>query len=108
MHGSPLAARVPSVDPVCLQTVNVFKSYFGGEFSEQSLKSNFVLIYELLDEILDFGYPQASTVACFCPAGRSDCVLRGPSVTASWIFHLTDASGKKQLEQQEAAQSSRT
>ena len=41
-----------------MQTVNVFKSYFGGEFSEQSLKSNFVLIYELLDEILDFGYPQ--------------------------------------------------
>ena len=38
--------------------MNVFKSYFGGEFSEQSLKSNFVLIYELLDEILDFGYPQ--------------------------------------------------
>ncbi|KAK9834776.1 hypothetical protein WJX74_010210 [Apatococcus lobatus] len=43
-----------------VQTVNVFKSYFGGEFSEQSLKSNFVLIYELLDEILDFGYPQVA------------------------------------------------
>lgn len=36
----------------------LFKNYFGGEFSEQSIKSNFVLIYELLDEILDFGYPQ--------------------------------------------------
>ena len=38
--------------------MKLFKSYFGGEFSELSIKSNFVLIYELLDEILDFGYPQ--------------------------------------------------
>ena len=40
------------------QMVTLLKSYFGGEFSEQSIKSNFVLIYELMDEILDFGYPQ--------------------------------------------------
>ncbi len=39
--------------------VTLLKSYFGGEFSEQSIKNNFVLIYELLDETLDFGYPQA-------------------------------------------------
>ena len=38
--------------------VTLLKSYFGGEFSEQSIKNNFVLIYELLDETLDFGYPQ--------------------------------------------------
>ena len=44
----------------CLQVVTLCKSYFGGEFSEQSIKNNFVLIYELLDEIMDFGYPQAS------------------------------------------------
>lgn len=41
--------------------VNLFKSYFGGEFSEQSIKNNFVLIYELLDETLDYGYPQVRT-----------------------------------------------
>lgn len=29
---------------------------------EESVKSNFVLIYELLDEILDFGYPQNSEI----------------------------------------------
>ncbi|OJJ02166.1 hypothetical protein ASPVEDRAFT_150850 [Aspergillus versicolor CBS 583.65] len=33
------------------------KSYFG-KFDEEAVKNNFVLIYELLDEILDFGYPQ--------------------------------------------------
>jgi len=47
------------VKPVMVvQVVSLCKSYFGGEFSEQSIKNNFVLIYELLDEIMDFGYPQ--------------------------------------------------
>ena len=35
----------------------VMQSYFG-KISEENVKNNFVLIYELLDEILDFGYPQ--------------------------------------------------
>lgn len=47
----------------CAQIVTLFKSYFGGEFSEQSIKGNFVLIYELLDETLDFGYPQVGVRA---------------------------------------------
>ena len=33
------------------------KSYFG-RFDEEAVKTNFVMVYELLDEILDFGYPQ--------------------------------------------------
>ncbi|PKY06219.1 adaptor complexes medium subunit family [Aspergillus campestris IBT 28561] len=33
------------------------RGYFG-KFDEEAVKNNFVLIYELLDEILDFGYPQ--------------------------------------------------
>ena len=37
--------------------VNLGRSYFG-RFDEEAVKSNFVMIYELLDEILDFGYPQ--------------------------------------------------
>ncbi|XP_074655145.1 AP-2 complex subunit mu [Tubulanus polymorphus] len=37
--------------------VEVMQSYFG-KISEENIKNNFVLIYELLDEILDFGYPQ--------------------------------------------------
>lgn len=39
--------------------INLGKSYFG-KLDEESIKNNFVLIYELLDEILDFGYPQNS------------------------------------------------
>lgn len=41
------------------QIVTLGRSYFG-KFDEDAVKSNFVLIYELLDEILDFGYPQNS------------------------------------------------
>ena len=35
----------------------VLKNYFG-DFTEESIRNNFVLIYELLDEVLDYGYPQ--------------------------------------------------
>ena len=31
---------------------------FGGRFNEELVKDNFMMIYELLDEVLDFGYPQ--------------------------------------------------
>lgn len=39
------------------KTVEVMTNYFG-KVSEENVKNNFVLIYELLDEINDFGYPQ--------------------------------------------------
>lgn len=35
----------------------MFKEYFF-ELEEESLRDNFVIIYELLDEMMDFGYPQ--------------------------------------------------
>lgn len=41
-----------------VEAVALFKSYFGGSFDEDAIRNNFVLIYELLDEIMDFGYPQ--------------------------------------------------
>lgn len=37
--------------------INVFKDYFG-ELEEESIRDNFVVVYELLDETMDFGYPQ--------------------------------------------------
>ncbi|KAL0441018.1 UNVERIFIED_CONTAM: AP-1 complex subunit mu-2 [Sesamum radiatum] len=39
------------------RVVDVFKHYFE-ELKEESLRDNFVVVYELLDEIMDFGYPQ--------------------------------------------------
>lgn len=35
----------------------LFKDY-AGVLSEESIRTNFILIYEILDEVIDFGYPQ--------------------------------------------------
>jgi len=40
------------------QLVDVFKAYFGEQIDKASLQSNFVLIYELLEEAMDYGFPQ--------------------------------------------------
>ena len=37
----------------------VFKDYFK-ELEEESIRDNFVITYELMDEMMDFGYPQIS------------------------------------------------
>lgn len=37
--------------------ISLGRSYFG-KFDEEAIKNNFVMVYELLDEIIDFGYPQ--------------------------------------------------
>ena len=43
----------------CSLNVQVFQEYFK-ELEEESIRDNFVLIYELLDELMDFGYPQTT------------------------------------------------
>lgn len=40
-----------------LQRVQKIIKDFCGILSEESIRKNFVLIYELLDETIDFGYP---------------------------------------------------
>lgn len=37
----------------------VMTEYFK-EIEEESIRDNFVVIYELLDELIDFGYPQTT------------------------------------------------
>lgn len=37
----------------------VFCEYFK-ELEEESIRDNFVIIYELLDELMDFGFPQTT------------------------------------------------
>lgn len=40
------------------QLITICKAYFGKEIDENVVKNHFVLIYELLDEVMDFGIPQ--------------------------------------------------
>ena len=42
------------------RVAKVFKDYCG-VLSEESIRKNFILIYELLDEMIDFGYPQITS-----------------------------------------------
>uniref|UniRef100_A0A6Q2Z2D4 MHD domain-containing protein n=1 Tax=Esox lucius TaxID=8010 RepID=A0A6Q2Z2D4_ESOLU len=39
--------------------VEVFKEYFK-ELEEESIRDNFVTVYELMDEVMDFGFPQTT------------------------------------------------
>lgn len=48
---------LPSHRTRYVNTCQVFKDYFG-ELEEESIRDNFVVVYELLDETMDFGYPQ--------------------------------------------------
>ena len=61
----------------------VFKDYCG-VLSEEAIRKNFILIYELLDEILDFGYEFDLCVVCVL------CVLYVCSVEYGcvWFFSL--------------------
>lgn len=37
--------------------IDILKAYFADEPTEDLIKSKYVLIYELLDEIIDYGIP---------------------------------------------------
>jgi AP-1 complex subunit mu len=45
-------------------SLQVFSEYFK-ELEEESIRDNFVIIYELLDELMDFGYPQVGHCSIF-------------------------------------------
>lgn len=42
-----------------ISVLQIFVEYFK-ELEEESIKDNFVLVYELLDEVMDFGLPQTT------------------------------------------------
>lgn len=55
------ASRVNSSPSIAVEMlrrcIEVFESYFD-KVTEESVRDNFVIIYELLDEMVDFGFPQ--------------------------------------------------
>jgi hypothetical protein len=52
-HRAPDRPHVSPPPP----SLQVFTQYFQ-RLEEESIRDNFVIIYELLDELMDFGYPQ--------------------------------------------------
>lgn len=57
----------------------VFSEYCG-ELHEESIRDNFVILYELLDEMMDFGYPQITDhkILKLCVCARSRCCAAMP------------------------------
>lgn len=51
--------NVVVVQAFLYKMVSVFTEYFK-DVEEESIRDNFVIIYELLDEMMDFGYPQTT------------------------------------------------
>lgn len=52
-------ANIALVFTLLHKIVHVMTEYFK-ELEEESIRDNFVVIYELLDEMIDFGYPQTT------------------------------------------------
>lgn len=53
-----------------------------GLLSEEAVRKNFLLVYELLDEVIDYGYPQNSSSEAL-----KEFVLNDPTVlrpVSSW------------------------
>ena len=46
-------------DNYLCSAIQVMQEYFK-EVEEESIRDNFVICYELLDELVDFGYPQTT------------------------------------------------
>jgi len=63
--------------------IEVMQSYFG-KINEENIKNNFVLIYELLDEVLDFGYPQKTDTGIL----KTFITQQGIKTQVLTIFHL--------------------
>jgi len=57
--------------------VEVFEDYFT-ELVEESIRDNFVITYELLDEMMDFGYPQSTEPKVLKESGHT-CTHADPS-----------------------------
>lgn len=66
----------------------VFKDYCG-ILTEESIRKNFILIYELLDEMLDYGYPQITSTEMLKNCVHTEAVVVSkPSIAASMINNI--------------------
>jgi AP-4 complex subunit mu-1 len=73
----------------------VFKDYCG-ILTEESIRKNFVLIYELIEEMLDFGYPQVTSTEMLKNCVHNEAVLvQAPSLSSSLISNVTQNSKTK-------------
>lgn len=67
----------------------VFKDYCG-ILTEESIRKNFILIYELLDEMLDYGYPQITSTEMLKNCVHNEAiVVTKPSIATSMLNNIS-------------------
>lgn len=69
------------------KVVEVFTEYFK-ELEEESIRDNFVIIYELLDEMMDFGYPQTTESKILQEYERRICSFRKPCADSVILLQI--------------------
>lgn len=71
----------------------VFKDYCG-VLTEESIRKNFVLIYELLEEMLDYGYPQITSTEMLKNCVHSEAVVVSSPGLASSVMNSISSRTK--------------
>jgi AP-2 complex subunit mu-1 len=76
------------------QFIIITKSYFKGVFDEVEIRKNFVLIYELLDEVMDFGLPQITDpklLSIYITQGKYDESKQNAEALRNFTIQATGA-----------------
>lgn len=76
------------------KVVEVFTEYFK-ELEEESIRDNFVVIYELLDEMMDFGYPQTTETKILQEYDAQFLIMRFvPDIVSAQVHHSRIAQAR--------------
>lgn len=76
--------------------MSVLIEYFK-ELEEESIRDNFVIIYELLDEMMDFGYPQTTESKILQEYVRYPCTLTRPFTPESDTSHKNHTNSRSRF-----------
>jgi AP-4 complex subunit mu-1 len=72
----------------------VFKDYCG-VLNEEAIRKNFILVYELVDEMLDFGYPQITSTEMLKSCIHNEAqMVTTPSMASSLMNNITSSRTK--------------
>eukprot|EP01039_Chlorochromonas_danica_P006329 gene6329-6980_t len=71
-----------------VRMAKVFKDYCG-VLTEEAIRKNFTLVYELLEEMMDFGYPQITSTEMLKSCVHNEAVMvTTPSITSSLMTNM--------------------
>jgi AP-4 complex subunit mu-1 len=77
-----------------VRMAKVFKDYCG-VLTEESIRKNFVLVYELLEEMMDFGYPQITSTEMLKSCVHNEAVMvAAPSLPSALMANMNSRSTK--------------